>query len=295
MFDQLVPNEEFEKEFFFTEFHGHAYLLASEAVEKGADYVIAVGGDGTVNEVAKALVDSQSALGIIPMGSGNGLARDLSIPLDSRKAIDVILEHNIAPIDYCKANENIFFCTCGVGFDARISQRFAEEKHRGSWAYLRSVITEYIKFKPEGYEITLDDSETVRKKAFLVTCANASQYGNNAYIAPLADMNDGLIDVAVLLPMTSLDIVGMVFQMFTKQLNKNPKVKYFKAKKLTVKREKAGIVHLDGEPFSMEKSVTIEVFRSGLRVLVPKNPLPQVYDVPSLFDYLQKRHKKVKL
>jgi len=292
LFNRLIPSEEFEKEFLFSEYHGHAFELAGKAVEQRADYVIAVGGDGTVNEVAKALVNSDSALGIVPMGSGNGLARDLSIPLDVHGALDVILEHNIASIDYCKANDNIFFCTCGVGFDALISQRFAEEKRRGYFTYLKNIVHEYFKFKPEAYKIEFETGETVNIKAFLVTCANASQYGNNAYIAPLAEMNDGLIDVAVVVPFNSWDIIGMAFQMFTKQLTKNPKAHYYKAKKLTVTRQQAGIVHLDGEPVALENPVTIEVFHSGLKVLAPLNPLPQVYDVPSLFDYIYKWSKK---
>lgn len=294
LLDQYIPQDKFEKRFFFTEYPGHAFELANQAVRDKVDYIIAVGGDGTVNEVAKALVDSTAVLGIVPMGSGNGLARDLSIPMDIRKAMEVIMERNVTTIDYCKANGHIFFCTCGVGFDASVSKRFAEEKRRGPLTYLKDVVTEYIKFQPDIYEISLENKEALTKKAFLVTCANASQYGNNAYIAPHADMNDGLIDVAVISPITPFDIANLVVQMFTKQMRKNNKVEYFKTRKLTLKKKKPGAIHIDGEPVYMGETISIEVFQSGLRVISPLNPMPQVYDVPSFFSYINRLYEDIK-
>jgi YegS/Rv2252/BmrU family lipid kinase len=274
LLDQYLPANEFEKQYFFTEYHGHAFELASQAVKDKADYVIAVGGDGTVNEVAKALINSSSVLGIVPMGSGNGLARDLFISMDPRKALEVIADRHETTIDYCKANEHIFFCTCGVGFDALISERFAEEKRRGPWAYLKSILTEYRTFKPETYEITIGN-KVLTKKAFLLTCANASQYGNNAFIAPQANMNDGMMDVAVLLPFRFLDLGLLIVQMFTKQMDKNSKTEYYKAKHLTLKRKKPGIVHVDGEPIHMKANISIETIHNGLHVIIPKDPVPQ--------------------
>jgi len=268
---QYFPADEFERQFIFTEYHGHASIIAGQAVKDQTDYVIAVGGDGTVNEVAKALVHSSSVLGIVPTGSGNGLARDLSIPLDSRKALDVIKGCHVTAIDYCKANNEIFFCTCGVGFDARVSKRFAGEKKRGPWAYIKSVITELRYFKPDTYEITLEN-EVLKRKAFLVTCANASQYGNNAFIAPQADMNDGMMDVAILSPISFWDYLPLLIQMFTKQMRKNNKIQYYKSKKLILKRKKSGIMHIDGEPLQMGKTISIETVHNGLNVIVPTHP-----------------------
>jgi len=291
LLDQYIPSDRFEKQFFFTEYRGHAFELASNAVKEKADYVIAVGGDGTVNEVARALVDSPSVLGIVPMGSGNGLARDLAIPLDSRKALEVILEHNVRTIDYCKANNRIFFCTCGVGFDASVSERFAKHTHRGPLSYMRSVLTEYLLFKPDTYEIIFEN-EVLSRKAFLVTCANASQYGNNAYIAPQADMNDGMMDVAILSPFSPLDVGHLVVQMFTKQITKNRKLQYYRSKKLSLRRAKPGIVHIDGEPVYMDSIISLEVFHNGLNVIVPPDPTPPVYSVASVFNNLSYWWKK---
>ncbi|MDR0682425.1 MAG: diacylglycerol kinase family lipid kinase [Dysgonamonadaceae bacterium] len=276
LLDQYIPSNKFEKQFFFTEYHGHAFEMASQAVQNRSDFVIAVGGDGTVNEVAKALIHSSSVLGIIPMGSGNGLARDLFIPMDVRKAIEVIAEQQITCIDYCKANEQIFFCTCGVGFDALISKRLAEKKRRGPFAYLKSIAIEYLSFKPDTYEIILED-KVLTKKAFLLTCANASQYGNNAFIAPHARMNDGVMDIAILFPFTFWDLGPLIVQMFTKQIDKNSKTEYYKAKQVILKRKKPGIVHVDGEPIQMGDIISIRTIHNGLNVIVPNDPVYRDY------------------
>ena len=291
LLDQYIPSDRFEKQFFFTEYQGHAFELASRAVKENVNYVIAVGGDGTVNEVARALVESPSVLGIVPMGSGNGLARDLTIPMDTRKALEVICEGNVRTIDYCKANNRIFFCTCGLGFDASVSERFAKGKRRGPMSYMRSVLTEYLRFKPDTYDIVFEN-EVLTKKAFLVTCANASQYGNNAYIAPHADMNDGMMDVAILSPFSPLDIGNILIQMFTKQMRKNRKIQYYRSKKLTLRRAKPGIVHIDGEPVFMEKNISLEAFPDGLNVIAPQNTAKPVYTVASFFKNISYWWKK---
>jgi len=291
LLNQYIPLNQFEKQFFFTEYRGHAFELASKAVQEKVDYVIAVGGDGTVNEVARALVESSSVLGIIPMGSGNGLARDLAIPMDIRKALEVILERKIRTIDYCKANNRVFFCTCGVGFDASVSERFNKRKHRGPFSYMKSVVAEYLRFKPDTYDIVFEN-EVLSKKAFLVTCANASQYGNNAYIAPQADMNDGMMDVAILSPFSPLDVGHLLVQMFTKQITKNRKLQYYRSKKLTLRRAKPGIVHVDGEPVFMDQVISLEVFHDGLNVIVPSDQAHPVYSVASFFSNLSYWWKK---
>ena len=291
LLDQYIPSDSFEKQFFFTEYQGHAFELASKAVKENTDFIIAIGGDGTINEVAQAMVESPAVLGIVPMGSGNGLARDLAIPMDSRKALEVIMERNIKTIDYCKANNRVFFCTCGVGFDASVSESFAKRKHRGPLSYIRSVFTEYLRFKPDTYDIVFEN-EVLTRKAFLVTCANASQYGNNAYIAPQADMNDGMMDIAILSPFSPLDVGHLLIQMFTKQITKNRKIQYYKSKKLTLRRKKPGIVHIDGEPVEMDNIISFEVFHDGLNVIVPQDPAPPVYSVSSFFSNLSYWWKK---
>ncbi|MBK5196570.1 MAG: diacylglycerol kinase family lipid kinase, partial [Proteiniphilum sp.] len=247
-----------------TGYPDHATEIAREAVKNGFNYVLTAGGDGTVNEVAKVLVNTGTTLGIIPFGSGNGLARELDIPMDPEKAIDIILNGNSRTIDYGVANEHIFFCTCGFGFDAFISDRFAEEKKRGPLGYVRNILESAVDFKSEEYEITHDEG-TITERAFVLTCANASQYGNEAYIAPGASMDDGKMNVSILKPLNALEIPQTTLQLFTKNIDKNSKMTTLITRELTIKRAKAGLMHVDGEPVQTDKDVNVKIVHKGLR------------------------------
>lgn len=255
-----------------TQYSGHAYEIAKEAKENGAYAVVAVGGDGTVNEIAKAIVHSDTVLGIIPCGSGNGLARHLMLPLDIQKAVEVINMHTVHELDYGLINNIPFFCTCGMGFDAFISMKFAEAGKRGPVTYLENILREGLKYKPETYEIK-DERGTSLCRAFLISCANASQYGNNAYIAPQASMSDGLLDVTIMEPFDVLEAPQISIDMFNKTLNKNSKIKTFKTKHILVHREKAGFIHYDGDPIMTDADVDISVVNKGIKIIV--NPLAQ--------------------
>ncbi len=265
-----------------TGYAGHATEIAREAVKDGYEYVITAGGDGTVNEVAKELINTNCIFGIIPFGSGNGLARDLNIPLDSSKAIKIIIDGNIRTIDYGEANGNIFFCTCGVGFDAFISDKFADEKKRGPLSYVKNIVEGVIEFKSEEYKIIHDEGE-IHEKAFLVTCANASQYGNEAYIAPDADMEDGKMNVSILKPLNPNEIPQTTFQLFTKNIDKNSKMISLLTSKLTIVREKSGVMHVDGEPLNSGKEINVSILPKGLKVFAPK-PLPKAKDKDNVFN-----------
>lgn len=261
----------------FTECAGHASMLTRQAIQAGADCVIAVGGDGTVNEVAKNLLNTDVKLGIIPKGSGNGLARELCIPFDARSALDIILQGHNVPIDACKANEHVFFCTCGVGFDATISKEFATQKRRGSLTYLKNIVEEYLDYKPDTYELHIEE-HTIREEAFLITCANASQWGNNAFIAPHADICDGLMDVSILSKFTTIDIGALALQLFTKTIDRNSKIKTFRTQQARIVRQNAGLMHIDGEPVMVGNEIDVSVMHSALKVFTPVE-LPFVYDV----------------
>jgi YegS/Rv2252/BmrU family lipid kinase len=270
---QMIENMAKAKGYFlnvsFTEYPGHAGELTKQALREGADYIFAVGGDGTINEVATAMVYSNAVLGIIPKGSGNGLARELHIPMDTKRAIDVMAGGSICTIDACKANDRIFFTTCGVGFDAAVSHKFAGEKRRGSLTYVKNTIEEYLNYKPEVYELFIEN-QSLREKAFLVACANASQYGNNAYIAPQANIQDGMMDITILSPFTPLDIPSLAFQLFTRQIEKNSKIKTIRATRLAIVRQTPGRMHLDGEPVMSDTRIEISVVPRALKVLMPE-------------------------
>ena len=273
-----ILSPRFDVEICYTEYAGHATLLAQEAVDKKYPYVVAVGGDGTCNEVARSLIHTDTALGIIPIGSGNGLARHLSIPLDPERALQMLDTAVVESIDYGKANEKVFFCTCGMGFDAWVSRKFAEGKHRGAMNYVKKAVEEYLKYKNEVYRIETADG-VIQEKAFVVACGNAAQYGNNAYIAPRADLHDGKIDVTILYPITPIDVLPVVVQLFTKWLWVSPYVKAFETNALTVTRERSGVMHLDGEPVDMPEKIEISCVKGGLKVLVPgKKPRKSIVE-----------------
>ncbi len=251
-----------------TQHAGHAVDIAAAAVADKTDVVVAVGGDGTVNEVGRSLIHTDTVLGIIPCGSGNGLARHLQIPLEPKAAIDILNEGESLCIDYGKINGIPFFCTCGVGFDAFVSLKFADSGKRGPLTYLENMLREILDYKPETYEIE-NGAGTVRYKAFLIACGNASQYGNNAYIAPQASLTDGLMDVTILEPFTVLDVPTLSFQLFNKTLDQNSRIKTFREKRIKIHRMEGGVVHFDGEPVMAGKDIEVEMVPHGLHVLTP--------------------------
>ena len=248
----------------------HATEIAREAAKENYKYVLVAGGDGTVNEVAKSLVHTDTTLGIIPSGSGNGLARELGIPLDTEKAINIILQAHTRTIDYGIANGHIFFCTCGFGFDAFVSDRFAEGKKRGPLGYVRNILESVVDFRSEEYEITSDEG-TITERAFILTCANASQYGNDAHIAPGASMDDGMMNVSILKPLNAIEIPQTTLQLFTNNIDKNSKMTSLVTRNLLIKRSHAGVMHVDGEPVSTDNEIKVETIHQGLRILAPDN------------------------
>lgn len=269
LLDEKIDKERYSWDVVYTERAGHAIEIAAQAAESKADAVIAIGGDGTINEIGRSLVHTETALGIIPCGSGNGLARHLHIPMEPKKALEIINDGVTDIIDYGKINGTDFFCTCGVGFDAFVSLKFANAGKRGLLTYLEKTLQESLTYQPETYELETEDG-SYKYKAFLIACGNASQYGNNAYITPQATITDGLMDVTILEPFTVLDVPSLAFQLFNKTIDQNSRIKTFRCKKLRIHRSKPGVVHFDGDPMQAEENVDIELIKRGLRVIVPR-------------------------
>ena len=267
LIENTIDKEKFDYEIVVTQYAGHASEIASRANDEGKDIVVAVGGDGTVNEVARAIVHSGTALGIIPCGSGNGLARHLLLPMNVKKAIEVLNECEIRALDYGIINGYPFFCTCGMGFDAFVSQKFAEAGKRGPITYVENVLREGLKYQPETY-ILQDENGTIKYKAFLISCANASQYGNNAYIAPQASMSDGLMDVIIMEPFDVFEAPQISIDMFNKTLDKSSKIKTFKCRKLHIHRSKPGAIHYDGDPAMTGEDIDVELVPNGINIVV---------------------------
>lgn len=270
LIDKYIDKDKFDVEIVYTEYAGHAMEIATEAKNNDAFICVAVGGDGTVNEVAKGLVQSNTALGIVPLGSGNGLARHLMLPLNVRGALEIINDSEIHHLDYGTIDGHPFFCTCGMGFDAYISKKFADAGKRGPLTYVENVLKEGFTYKPERYDITIDGKEYTYE-AFLISCANASQYGNDAYIAPQASMNDGFLDVVIMEPFDLIDAPQISLEMFNKTLDKNAKIKVLKAKDVKIHREKPGAIHFDGDPLDAGVDVDIHLIEAGIPVVVNPN------------------------
>lgn len=266
---EKADRNRFELETVYTQYAGHAVEIAADKAKEGVYAVVAIGGDGTINEVARSLVHTDTALGIIPCGSGNGLARHLQIPMEPKKAIDILFNGRMEVIDYGKINDIIFFCTCGVGFDAFVSLKFSQAGRRGPLTYLEKTLIESLKYRPETYEVEMDGS-SARYQAFLIACGNASQYGNNAYIAPQALLNDGLLDVTILEPFTMLDVPALSFQLFNKTIDQNSRIKTFRCRSLRIHRTKPGVVHFDGDPMMMGENIEVQIVQRGLKVIIPQ-------------------------
>jgi diacylglycerol kinase (ATP) len=250
----------------FSDGVSHARQIAKEAVNK-FDLIVAVGGDGTVNEVASAIVGTDTPLGIIPFGSGNGLSRFLGIPMDTIKAIKNLSTGHVEVIDSGKLNGKPFFNMAGMGFDAHISEVFSHTKKRGFFTYLQSSIQEVAKYKPQTYHLEID-GKVYEREAFMLSFANSSQYGNNAHISPRASVQDGLLDVCVIKKFPLWRFVEMGVRMITKTADKTKYVEIIRGKHIIVKRNGPGPVHLDGEPQVAGADTLIEVVPDSLKIIV---------------------------
>lgn len=252
-----------------TEYAGHATRLARQYADAGYDAVVAVGGDGTVNEIACGLRDTTTAMGILPMGSGNGLARHLGIPMDIGRAVELFNHCESASIDYGMANEQLFVSTCGTGFDAVVADRFATSGTRGLMTYLRTILRLAFTYRPQTYHLTGNQLDETHK-AFLITFANANQWGNGALIAPRADLTDGLMDIMLMSPHALWGSLPLAIRLFAGNIDRSPMMHTLRAGEVLLRRESAAPFHIDGDPKTMDNDIRIRIVKSGLRVLVAK-------------------------
>ena len=266
--ERYLNHQLYQSEILFTQKADDTRLLTLKAIENSSDIIVAVGGDGTINQVAKCLINKPVSLGIIPQGSGNGFARYLKIPLLIEQAIDVLNNGKNKTIDTATANEHFFVNVSGVGFDAHVAAKFAEAPKRGFWSYAKITVKEFSNYQLQNYHLEID-GKTYNKRAFLITFSNGDQYGNNAFIAPGADMQDGLLDIAILKNVKVTTMPRLAFEMFTQRFNRSKDVEIIKGKQIRVVRENADMVNIDGEPFEMGKEILIKVIPSSLQVLVP--------------------------
>lgn len=269
MVNKQLDKEQWTPDFVFTEYKGHATELASHYASLGFDAVVAVGGDGTVNEVASGLRDTQTALGILPIGSGNGFARHLGLPLRLPNAIDLLNHCEPISCDYGLANNRPFFVTCGTGFDAFISEEFQRAGKRGVKSYVEQVLKHIFTYRPQRYALE-GEGINLSGESFLLTFANCNQWGNAAVIAPKASIQDGLMDVVICTPFPLIFAPGLAIGLFTKTIDQGMHVSSIKTRQVTLRREDDLPFHIDGDPVQMSGTITVRIVPDGLRVLAPK-------------------------
>ena len=266
---ELLNKELFSPTVVTTEYAGHATQLAQQFALEGYYAVIAVGGDGTINEVGKGLCGTNTALGIIPNGSGNGFARHLEISTRMNRAVEMLNNSEVISVDYCTVNDIPFFSTFGVGFDALVAQDFSNTS-RGLKGYIDSILKDIFQYKPEQYHLQGEGID-LTTSAFLINFANASQWGYDACIAPKASLQDGWMDVAIVSEFPLIKAPELAWQLFTKSIDENHYMHTIRAKEITLKREnESSPVHIDGTPTQMAKDLHIKIVEDGLKVLVKK-------------------------
>lgn len=227
---------------------------------------VAVGGDGTVNKVAASIVHTSVALAILPMGSGNGLARSLGIPMNLKKALNLIANPMYAKIDSGIINGEYFFCTAGVGFDAHVGMRFAQSTRRGLASYIKIILNDFFTYRPQYYEVNID-GDKLSVTAFLITIANSGQYGNDFYIAPQALMNDGLFTLSILKPFSHYRLPFLLQKILRKKADTSSLIDYYSGKQITVTSENPAPFHFDGEPGSIASTFNISIAPLSLNVV----------------------------
>ena len=262
-------SDDYELTMYTTRCAGDGYEQALHFAKKEFDIVVAVGGDGTVNEVARGLMNSKTMLGIIPMGSGNGLARHLHIPMNYKKAVEALKSGKSQVIDAGEINGKIFFVTAGVGFDALIGNLFNAKGKRGLFNYAWLSLKKIVQYRPRKYSVEID-GKRFERKAYLITFANASQWGNNVYIAPLAQVGDGWLDVVIVKGNAYLNVLPLFIRLFAKSLHKAWTVESFRGKQISVTRAKEEYVHFDGESAIMGREIEVKVIPTVLTIITPE-------------------------
>lgn len=264
LIDSQLDKQLYSPKVCYTAYAGHATEIAADAVKHNIPVVVAIGGDGTVNEVGKALIHTNTALGIIPTGSGNGLARELEIPMKAAKAIESLNTPIRKQIDVCYANEVPFFCTAGIGFDAHCADIFSKMKGRGLMNYVKVGFSEFWKYQPLKCIFGANDYEV-----FSITFGNASQFGNNAYITPTAVIDDGLIDCTIISPPSTLQALPMIAQLFNGNILSSELSENYRGTQFRVSAERNFLIHYDGEPLQLNTNeLTISISEKCLRVIV---------------------------
>lgn len=268
--EKLIDKDKYDYTITLTEYGGHAVELTKQAIDNQYDIIVAVGGDGTINEVATTMIGASQTFAIVPYGSGNGLARHLHLPLKPDKVITEVINKGVkSKIDTAAMNGVPYISIAGVGFDAIIADFFAQDPHRGIKTYVKLVTKEYLHFQPKKYHLILDGKEEIDCEPFFISFANSNQFGSNAVVSPTASLNDGLLDVCIFKKPNMLQVPYVATHLLTKKIDRTHFVDIHKAQKIQVIRENDEIANIDGEAVMMPKDITVEINPLSLNILLP--------------------------
>lgn len=265
--NKYLDHNKFSYDVIYTEARGHATEIARRAAEDKIDVVCVAGGDGSVNEVATGLIGKNTALAIIPGGSGNGLARHLGYSINIRSTLQIINEYYVRNIDVCKVNDHYFFSLIGIGFDAYAAKVFSKEETRGFLTYAWSSIKSIASYQPFDYSMKINDEQS-EGTAFMINICNSNQFGYNVKVAPYADLQDGIMDIVVVKKMPKIKLPLLVMQLFMRTHLFSMHVRYLKGDSILIESPTYSYLQIDGETVHKEKSFTISIQREILPVLI---------------------------
>lgn len=263
--NKYIDHENFTYDIKITNYQGEAEKITLQNIDK-YQAIIAVGGDGTLNEVARVLINKHVTLGIIPTGSGNGLARCLKIPMKIKKNVQLINNFNTRKIDACLINDNYFFNIAGIGFDAEIAHLFNQSKNRGFINYIKLVASYFFKYKGKEYELKFNNQK-IKLKTFLISFANSTQFGNNAHINPKGLLDDGLIECCILKKFPLLSSPALVIQLFTKTLHKSKYFMYYQSKQFELVIDKNINGHIDGDAVIFNNMLQVKIMPEAINII----------------------------
>lgn len=268
--EKYFPRSIYKIEVHYSNYKKHAIILTQNAITKNPDYIVACGGDGTINEVASCLINTEIKLGIIPVGSGNGLASNLNISKSLEKAAEIIRKGKIKFIDVGKINEHYFFSNVGVGIDALIIKKYERYNKRTLISYVRATIASSIQFKP--IQATLSfNGEIIDINAFMLFISNSNQMGYGMTLTPNANLNDGLLDLVIVPKLSFLDKLIFGVCVLTNKIEKFKKAKHISIEKINIEMPKKIFLdtQIDGELHNLKTNkIEIAIIKSGLSVLI---------------------------
>ena len=264
--EDTIDKTQFNIEIFYTKAPLHAKEIATLAVNNKIDIVAVVGGDGSVNEVGEALIGTSTILAIIPTGSGNGIARHLHIPQETLAAVDIINKGQTKIIDTVSINDRHYLGVAGIGFDAEVSWEFADFGHRGFLSYLFLTLKKLSTYRAHKYQLSIDGTP-LTQRAFLISFANSSQFGNGAFIAPDAKIDDGFLEAVIIKKFPFYATPQIAHRLFHHSINDSEYVEVIKCKEVQLHQTQIK-AHIDGEPIFFEEGLCIKILPASLKVLV---------------------------